>query len=167
MSDERIEKLEKSLQTLRKQVNELSHAHREDGAILRYAVFACTVAGMMLALTAASWRVLDSGADMKLYTLWGLVPDSWQAAATLGLVLAVALGTFGAFLADVAHRWAHLAIVVLALLAAVAAMIFASVGESSYYADDYETGTGRWLTVLAALVLATIHGIRAGELRKT
>jgi hypothetical protein len=60
---------------------------------------------------------------------------------TLGLVVAVALGTFGVFLADSAGWLAHLT----------------------------EVGTGRWLTLVfavSALVLAALHGARAGELTK-
>ncbi len=166
MSDERIDKLESSLKALRKRVDQLDHRRHDTASALRSAVLGCAVAGAMLALTATTWRTVDDGDHVDEVTLWGMVPNGWQAVVTLGLVLAVAIGTFGVSLGE-SSRGAHIVLVVLALLAAVAVLLVGAVDSDGgwYDPEDYGTAPGRWLTLLAALLLAATHGGRAGELR--
>jgi len=166
MSEERMTALDQSLRSLRKRVDQLDHGRHETAATLRHAVLACAVAGAVVALTATTWRTVDDGDHVDAVTLWGLVPDGWQGAVALGLVLAVAAGTFGVSLGD-PSRGAHLVLVALALLAAVAVLVVGAVdsGGGWYDPEDYGTAPGRWLTLLAVLLLAAVHGGRAGELR--
>jgi hypothetical protein len=169
MSDERIDKLEQSLLALRKRVNQQSREQQAGEGRLRHALIACAVAGAMVALTATTWQVEDSdvleAADVR--TLWGMLPDSWPPVITLALVLALGLGTIGVSLSDDTGRLAHQVLVVGALLAAVMVLSAgtAVVPTFGLDADDYESGPGRWLTLLCALGLAGLHGTRASELR--
>ena len=168
MSEERIEKLEKSLSAMRKRADEQDRGQRDALNALRYAVFACTLAGAMVALTATTWRAAESDdvvADAT--TLWGMVPEGWQAAVTLTGVLIVAIGSIAVFLADVAGRTSHVVFIVFCALTIVAILLVGQVEPAGFPdPEDGLSGPGRWLTLLATLVLAVAHAARAGELRR-
>ena len=168
MSDERIAKLEQSLQLLRKRVNQLGVEHQDIEGRLRHSLLACVVAGAMLALTATTWRVEDHE-DLEaedVQTLWGMLPDGWPAVAALVLVVSLGLGTIGVAVGGGTGRTTHLVFVALALLTAVSVLFAGSLAPTfGLDADDYDSGPGRWLTLLCALGLAGIHGGRAGDLR--
>jgi len=169
MSEERIEKLEQSLSGLRKRLDEVDRGGRDIQRAIVYAVFACTVAGAMLALTATTWRSTSDTDDhfADVTTLWGMAPEGWQAVATLLGVLTVAIGTIAVFLADTAGRTTHVVFVVLCLLTVVAILLVGQVEPEGWFdPEDGHPGAGRWLTLLGALVLAVVHGARAGELRR-
>jgi hypothetical protein len=173
MSDERLEKLETSVQTLRKVTRDHEAAFGE----LRWAVLAAAVAGSMLALTSATWRTTAYEEEiMEVSSLWGLAPRGFLAGLTLTLVVVVAVASVGVFFADVAGPKPHvvlavlaLAHVVLAVLALVTVVPILFVGtvenETPYRWAVDEPGAGRWLTLVAALVLAVMHASRAGRLR--
>ena len=61
--DARIEKLEKALANLRRRVDEADRGQRGEIAGLRYAVFVSMAAGVLLALTATTWR--HRGAEVR------------------------------------------------------------------------------------------------------
>jgi hypothetical protein len=169
MSEERIEKLEQSLRSLRKRVEEVDRGGHDIQKAVLYAVFACTVAGAMLALTATTWRSASDTDDhvADVTTLWGMVPEGWQAVATLLGVLTVAIGTIAVFLADTAGRTTHVVFIVLCLLTVVGILLVGQVEPAGWFdPEDGHAGAGRWLTLLAALALAVVHGARAGELRR-
>jgi Mn2+/Fe2+ NRAMP family transporter len=166
MSEERIDKLEKSLQVMRKRVDEVDRGQRAELAGLRYALFACAIAGAMLALTAATWRTTHETDDHvgEVTTLWGMVPEGWQAVVTFALVLVVAVGTLAVFLADTAGRPTHLVFAGLCLLTVVAIFLVGAVEPAGWYdPEDGHAGPARWLTALAAVVLGITHASRAAE----
>jgi len=168
MSDERIEKLESALQALRKQVSQLDRGRRADRARTNFDLVACTVAGALFVLTATAWRTASNSDGFldEATTLWGMVPEGWEAVVILLLVLLLAAGTIGAFVSE-AGRYTHLFFVVIAVLAAVAIAFFVGQVEPAgwYDPEDTDAGTGRWLAGLACLVLALVHGARASEVQ--
>jgi hypothetical protein len=169
MSEERIEKLELSLVAMRKRVEEVDRGLRAEQGGLRFAVFGCTVAGAVLALTATTWRTTRDTDDRvgEVTTLWGMVPEGWQAVVTFCLVLVVVIGTVAVFLTDTAGRTTHVVLLVLALLAALSIFFVGDVEPDGWYdPEDGHAGPGRWLTMLASLVLAATHGTRAAELER-
>jgi hypothetical protein len=169
VSEERVEKLEKSLQHLRKRVDQVDRRQGDVLDGLRYAVLACAVAGALLAMTAAAWRTVGGGDDADGYveTLWGMVPEGWQAAWTLGGVLVVGVGTIAVFVADTAGKASHIVFVVLALLTAVGIVLVGAVDASGFYsADEADSAPARWLSLLAVLFLAVVHGTRANDVRR-
>ncbi len=164
MFEERIDKLEKSLQAMRKRVDEVDRGQRAELSGLRFAVFACTIAGAMLALTAVTWRTTRDTDDKvgEVTTLWGMVSEGWQAVAAFGLVLVVAVGTIAVFLTDTAGRRTYVVFAVLCLLTVVATLLVGAVEPDGWFdPEDGHAGPGRWLTALAAVVLAITHGSRA------
>ena len=169
MSEERIEKLEKSLSGLRKRVDEVDRGHRDAQRAVLYAVFACTLAGALLALTATTWRSTSDTDDhfADVTTLWGMVPEGWQAAWTLIGVLTVCVGTISVFLADVAGRATHLVFTAFCALTVVGIVLVGQVEPAGWFdPEDGHAGPGRWLTLLGTVVLAIVHAARAGELRR-
>jgi len=166
VSEERVEKLEKSLQHLRKRVDQVDRRQGDVLDGLRYAVLACAVAGAMLAMTAATWRTVG-GADGYVETLWGMVPEGWQAAWTLGGLLVVGVGTIAVFVADTAGKASHIVFVVLALLTALGIVLVGAVEPSGLYsAEEGDSAPARWLTLLATLFLAVVHGTRSNDIRR-
>ena len=166
MSEERIEK---SLAAMRRRVDQLDRGQRDALNAVRYAVFACTIAGTLLALTATTWRAAadSDGAVADATTLWGMVPEGWQAAWTLIGVLIVAIGSIAVFLADVAGRPTHVVFIVFCALTVVGTFLVGQVEPAGFPdAEDGLSGPGRWLTLLATLVLGVVHAARAGELRR-
>ena len=169
MSEERIEKLEKSLSALRKRLDEVDRGHRDAQRALLYSVFGATLAGAMLALTAATWRTARDSDDFlaDATTLWGMVPEGWQAAWTLIGVLVVAVGSIAVFLADTAGRATHVVFIVFCALTVVGILLVGQVEPAGWFdPEDGHAGPARWLTLLAALVLGVVHAARAGELRR-
>jgi hypothetical protein len=168
MSDERIEKLESSLTSLRRQVSQMDRDRRADRLRTGFDLAACTVAGALFVLTATAWRTAtdDDGFVNEVTTLWGMVPEGWQAVVTLLLVLMLAAGTLGAFIGE-AGRHTHLFFVAVAILTALAiAFIVGQVEPSGWYdPEDTDAGAGRWLAGLTCLALAITHGARANEVR--
>lgn len=144
-----------ALRSLRARVEELEQRRRRAADGLRFAVPGTAVAVGLLALTATTWVVDED----EPYTLWGLVPEGWQAFVMLALVAGVALTTPALFLADHPVRAGHLVMVWVSLLTAVWVIVLNAV-----LPDDADTAPGRWLTLLAALALAAAHGFRAEEL---
>jgi hypothetical protein len=169
MSEERIEKLEKSLVGLRKQVDLLGRVDRDTFASMRYAVFGCVVAGALLAFTATTWRTTggEDGIPGDATTLWGMAGEGWQAAATLILAGLVAIGTIGVYLADAEGPRSYYVCAVLALLLMVAVFLAGEVEPAGFYdPEDASSAPGRWLTLLAAVVLGCTHLVRGTELRE-
>lgn len=167
MSDERFEKLESSLKALRTQVAQVDRDRRADRVRTSFDLVACTVAGALFVLTATAWCTItnNSGFADSVITLWGMVPEGWQAAVTLLLVLLLAAGTLGAFVGE-AGRYTHLFFVAVAVLAVVAIVFFVGqVEPAGWYDEAPDSGTGRWLAGLACLFLAITHGARANELQ--
>jgi hypothetical protein len=169
MSDERIEKLEKSVQKVRTLVREQRDEQHARLAGLRWAVFAAAVAGSMLAFTSATWRITEYERDVvEVSSLWGLVPMGFQAGLALALVLAVAVSSVGVFLSDLAGPTSHVVLAVLASLAVVAIVFVNGMWQNTAQSEAIdESGAGLWLTLFAALVLAIMHASRAAELRKS
>jgi len=165
----RIEKLEKSLKDMRRRVDESDRWRHGEIVGLRYAVFASVAAGVLLALTATTWRFYE-GEDPDVEdvtTLWGMVSEGWLGTVTFALVVVLALGTVGVFLIDTAGRATHVVFAVLALLTAVAILFVGLVEPDAWYdAEDAESAPGRWLALLTALSLAVTHAARGGELRR-
>ncbi|HEV7652206.1 MAG TPA: hypothetical protein VGP26_28985 [Actinophytocola sp.] len=169
MSEERIDKLEKALSGLRTRLGELDRSRRDAHHALLYAVFACTVAGVLLALSTATWRTARDSDDFlaDATTLWGMAPEGWQAAWTLIGVLTVAIGTIAVFLADVAGRATHVVFAVFCALTIVGILLICQVEPAGWFdPEDGHAGPGRWLTLLATFVLAVVHTARAGEVRR-
>jgi hypothetical protein len=169
MSEERIEKLEKSLAAARTRLDRIEAGQRVDREHFGFGVGACTVAGALFALTATTWRsarVEDSDAD-QVITLWGMVEEGWQGVVTLALVLLLVVGTISLFVGE-GGRVSHLFFAGVAVIALVA--IGAAIGQLEptgwYDADDTEVGAGRWLAGLACVTLAILHSVRAGEHRR-
>ncbi len=124
----------------------------------RHAILGTSLATGLLVLTATTWSADRFGEHPS--TLWGLVPQGWQAWVMLALVAGTALASYALFLTDPPSRAGHLATVWVALLTAVWVIVVGQVPP-----DDHGTGPGRWLTLLGAVALASAHGFRAEELR--
>jgi hypothetical protein len=167
--DARIEKLEKTLASLRRRVDEADRGQRSEIAGLRFAVFASVAAGVLLALTATTWRTYR-GEDPEIEdvtTLWGMVPEGWQGVVTFGLILLLSLGTVTVFVGDTAGRLTHVFFAVVGLLTVVAIIAVGFVEPDAWYdAEDTESGPGRWLALFTALSLAITHLARGTELRR-
>jgi hypothetical protein len=167
--DARIEKLEKTLASLRRRVDEADRGQRSEIAGLRYAVFASMGAGVLLALTTTTWRTYrgDDPEVEDVTTLWGMVPEGWQGVVAFGLILLLALGTVAVFVTDTAGRPTHVFFGVVGLLTAVAIIAAGLVEPDAWYdAEDTESGPGRWLALFTALSLAIAHFARGAELRR-
>jgi hypothetical protein len=96
-----------------------------------------------------------------------MVPEGWQAAWTLGGVLVVGVGTIAVFVADTAGKASHIVFVVLALLTAAGVVLVGAVDASGLYsAEEGDSAPARWLTLLALLFLAVVHGTRANDIRR-
>jgi hypothetical protein len=168
MSEDRIDELQASVRALRRQLDQLDRQQRATASGLRQAVLAATVAGAMLVLTATTWRTAPADDDVlgDLGSLWSMASDGWPAVVALLLVTATGLGSLAVFLGE-AGRVGHVVLVVLALLTAVAILLVGGVEPDGWYGqEDYESAPGRWLTLLAAVALAALHGGRAGEIRR-
>lgn len=146
------------LRSLRRRLGELEKQRRRSVDELRYAIVGTALAVGLVVLTATTWVVDEDGDEP--YTLWGLVPEGWQAFAMLVLVVGTALATSLLFLSDVPTRTGHLVMVWVSLLTAVWVIVLNAVVP-----EDAGSGPGRWLTLLVALVVAASHGLRAEELR--
>lgn len=147
-----------ALRALRTRIEELEQRRRRSVDELRFAILGTALAVAMVVLTTTTW-VVDTDGDDEPYTLWGLVPEGWQALLMLGLVVAVAFTTPALFLADHPSRAGHLVLVWVSLLTAVWVLVVNTVVP-----EDADTAPGRWLTLLAALAVAAAHGFRAEEL---
>jgi hypothetical protein len=169
MSEDRIEKLEKSLRIVRTRVDELDHGQRGEFAALRFSVLASAVAGSMLALTATTWRTTVDDSDYVIgdvTTLWGMAPEGWQGTVTLLLVLTVSIGTIAVFLADIAGPITHFVFAALALFTVVGIVLLGALEPAGWGdPEDGRSGPGRWLTLLAALLLAIAHASRAEQVK--
>jgi hypothetical protein len=167
MAVEGNEKVETSLRALRRRVDELELRQRDTGDTMRYAVLASALAGVLVALSAATWRTMEDSAGLVNYshTLWGLAEKSGLAAWTLVGVLVVAVGTVTTFVAENTARSAHAVFVVLCALTVVGAIAIPS-PDGFYDPEQLQAGAGWWLTVLAALAVAVVHGHRFAALGK-
>lgn len=167
MSEERIGKLEESLHAVRKLVREQDRDQREALAGLRHALLAATLGGATLALTAATWRTTTYREDIvEVNSLWGMASYGAPAVLALVLVLAAAVGSVWTFLAGGGPK-PHLVLAGLALVTVVPILFVGTVENASplWRAVD-QTGAGRWLTLVALLVLAIVHTTRAVALRR-
>ena len=144
-----------ALRSLRLRIEELERRRQRSVDGLRFAIPGTALAVGMVVLTATTW-VVDGD---EPYTLWGLVPEGWQALVMLVLVVLVALVTPGLFLTGQPSRAGHLVMVWVCLLTAVWVLVLNGVVPA-----EADTAPGRWLTLLAALALAAAHGFRAEEL---
>ena len=123
----------------------------------RVSGLAAAVSGGLLALTAVTWA-FDTDYD-RPYTLWGLVQGgNWFALVTLALVFVLGVGSALVFVGGPSTRPVHISFVVVGVVTA-AGILFVGVPE------DADTAPGRWLALMAAVALASLHGTRAGELR--
>jgi hypothetical protein len=156
--EKKVERLDRSLQALRKQVagqgTELRHGMQ--GA--RLGLVASTFVGALLALTAAEWGTERGEYANHAQTLWSLVEQGWSGVVTLVLVAAVGIGTLAT--AASASRGGHIAATVLSVALALSVLFV----FSAFEVDDTD-GPGRWLTLVVALALAVLHGTRAADLR--
>jgi hypothetical protein len=168
-SDERIDKLEKSVRAMRELVREQDHGQRADVTGLRWAVLAALVAGSMLALTSATWRTTVYREDIvEVNSLWGLAPRGALASVTVALLLVIAVGSVGVFLSGIAGPRSHAVLAVLASLAVVPILFVGDVKNETPFSEAVdESGAGRWLTLVAALVLAVLHASRGAQLRRS
>lgn len=167
MSEERLEKLEKSVQAVRKLVREQDQDQRDLLVGVRWAVLAAAVAGSLLALTAATWRTTTYREDIvEVTTLWGLAHLGALGGLTLALVVVVAVASGCVFVSQVAGPKPHVVLGVLALLAVVPILFVGRVENvTPYWRAVDEPGAGRWLTLVALLVLASLHTMRARDFR--
>jgi len=154
--EKRVEQLDKSLRALRNRLAEQDNDRRREVQGLRFGMGAGALAGTLFALTVAVWGQSQDGDEV--YTLWSLVPAGWFGIVTLVLVLLTGVGTIGAVV-GAPERATHIAMVVLSLVTA-AAVLFVSSAVGVEGAD----GPGRWFTLVVAVVLAMLHGIRAEDL---
>lgn len=158
-----LEQVEKTLRTLRRRIGELEAERRQLGHDLRVAIIATALATAMLAFTATTWLWEDDyeyGYDP--YTLWGLAAEHWTGLVALLLILVLAVGVIGTTTSDVSSWVAHVVLVCLSLVAVP--FILAAHHPSL---DEPESSPGRWLTALAALALAALHGSRVSPLRSS
>lgn len=80
MSDERIDKLEASLQALRRQVSQMDRDRRTDRVRTGYDLAACTIAGALFVLTATAWRTaIDRSAGTTRRTPTPAPAAGWRA----------------------------------------------------------------------------------------
>jgi hypothetical protein len=148
-----------ALRALRNRVEELERWRRHSVDELRFAILGTALSVALAVLTATTWVVADDDGADEAWTLWGLVPEGWQALAMLGLVAVLMLATPALFLTGNPSRAGHLVLVWVSLLTAVWVIVLNAVVP-----DDADTAPGRWLTLLAALAIASAHGFRAEEL---
>jgi hypothetical protein len=171
MSDDRIDKLETTLRSLRRRVEGLELDQGDAESTVRHGLLASALSGAMVVLTATAWRTIDdTEADAgDPTTPWQMIDEGGGglAAWTLVGVLVVAIGTLTVFLADTVGRATHAVFVVLCLLTAVGVIFVGRVDPGLYLPEpeDVHTLPGRWLTLLAALALAGVHASRASRLR--
>jgi hypothetical protein len=168
MSEEGFKKLDKSVRALRDRIRELELGRRDESSALRLAVLASALCGAMLALSATTWRTIeDSDGDVVAdHTLWGLAEESGLGTWTLLGVLVIAVGSVATFLADNTARAAHVVFVVFCVLTAVGIMVVSGRDDGYYNSDEVQNGPGVWLTLLAAVVVAIVHGQRFAELSR-
>jgi hypothetical protein len=162
-----IDKLHKSLDRSRVWLDDVERRRRNDRIHLGYALPACTVAGALAVLTTSTWRSVDDSRSIadEATTLWGLLPEGWQAVATLALVTILAIGTVVAFISDTGRggHWG-LAVVAVTALFSIAFLVGRTKTDGWYAAEHAEAGAGRWLAGLACITLAVIHSARASDL---
>lgn len=156
--DKKVDQLDSSLRLLRKRLADQDNEHRRDLQGVRFGVAGSALAAAILTLTVTVWGMEHHRFGDEVLTLWSLVPEGWFGFVTLALVLLTGVGTIGAF-AGAAVRAMHITMVVLSLLTAAAVLVVSS-------AVDVEdaVGAGRWCTLVVALALAMLHGIRAEDL---
>lgn len=150
------------LRALSKRLAELESRQPRQLADLRASLVAVAVATVVFALTAATWFTNEDRYGTDRYTLWGLVPEGWLALVTLVLVIVTCSATIGMVAGSATSRAGHLVLVGVSLAAAVAVLSVGSVADK-----DAASGPARWLTLFGVVVLAVVHGARAGELRAT
>lgn len=148
--------VQEALRPLRRRLEELERQRRRSVEELRFAIVGTALAAGLLVLTATTWVVDED----EPYTLWGIVPAGWQAFTMLVLVTGTAIATPLLFLGDRPSRAGHLVLVWVSLLTAVWVIVL-----NAIVPDHATTAPGRWLTLLAAVTLATAHGFRAEEIR--
>jgi hypothetical protein len=170
MSDDRIDKLETTLRSLRRRVEGLESDQHDAESTVRYGLLASALSGAMVALTATAWRTIDdteSDAGDPT-TPWQLVSETGGGLVGWALagVLTVAIGTLVVFLAGSVSRPTHAVFVVLCLLTAAGVILVSTVEPDSYLVDPEEVQflPGWWLTLLAALALTGVHANRFAEL---
>ena len=145
-----------ALRALRTRIDELERRRRRSVDELRFAILGTALSAALAVLTATTWMVDESD---EAWTLWGLIPEGWQALVMFALVAGLALATPALFLTDHPSRVGHLVMVWVSLLTAVWVIVVNAVVP-----DDADTAPGRWLTLLTALAIAAAHGFRAEEL---
>jgi hypothetical protein len=165
MSEDRVERLEQSLRATRRHVDELRHNQRHATGTRRDMVLACTLSAAILALTATTWRtVAGAGGVIDVATPWELMSQGWQAAVALTGALAVAIGSAAVFIDNVAGWSTHVVFVVFCVATVVGILLVGQLDPAgSHDPDDVSSSPGRWLTLVAVLVLAFVHGNRARE----
>ncbi len=158
------ENVQDVVRELRRRLAEVESARVRAVTEVRYALVGAALAVGMLALTAATWM---TGEDDSVYSLWGLVPERWIALLAVALVVGLALTTIGAALSDESGRTTHIVLVGLSIATACAVLFVGTVTpEGPLDADDFHMAPGQWLTILAALGLATLHGGRVEQLKQ-
>lgn len=146
-----------ALRSLRTRIGELEQQRRRSVDELRFAIVGTALAAGIFVLSATTWMVDDDGTEP--YTLWGLVPLGWQALVMLALVACLAVVTPLLFTTDHPSRAGHLVLMWVSMLTAIWVIVLNAVVP-----EDADTAPGRWLTLLVALAIAGVHGMRAEEL---
>lgn len=153
---------EDALKRLRKEVGELREELGFRDADARFSVITTALAAVLLALTASPWFWADTDHGDLAKTAWGL-PDHYGFFALLALVLVLA--TAGTTLSyarfATATTGAHWTLCGLAAACGLMLMFLPNAIDD----DDGTSGSGLWLTVTAALVLAAMHGTHADVIR--
>lgn len=150
-----------ALKRLRSEVAELRAEVNVRDSDIRFTVMTTALAAIMLALTAAPWfwRDFDRTSD-QAETAWKMFAAGIIGPVTVLLVLVTAGVTviYAGISAPTAR--AHWILCVLSLVCAGMLILLTSTAQ-----DDESSGSGLWLTVIAALVLFAMHGTQGDRLR--
>ena len=152
---------EDALKRLRKEVGELREELGHRDADARFSVITTALAAVLLALTAAPWFWDDAEYGERVETAWGMPHYGTFGLIALVLVLAIAGMTVIYARFSTPTAGAHWALCGLAVVCGLVLLLL----PRSVHEEALTSGSGLWLTVVAAFVLAGLHGTHGDVLR--
>jgi len=150
-----------ALKRLRKELAELREEVGHQAADVRLSAAMTALSAVVLAFTAAPWFWVDTDDGDFAITLWGVGDYGFWGVVAIVLVLAVAGATliYERFPTPTpSAHWTQCGLGVVTGL--VLLFLPRSVDD-----EDVTSGSGLWLTLLAVLVLAGVHGTHGDALR--